>query len=50
MMTAKALGKQQIVASDEQGAERPNAPLANRDDVRSIAHMSCQSLRGSSIA
>jgi diguanylate cyclase (GGDEF)-like protein len=47
MMTAKALGKQQIVVFDEQGSERPVGPHANRDDVRSIAHLKMlQSLSG----
>jgi len=39
MMTAKALGKQQIVVFEEHGSERPAAPHAQRDDVRSIAHL-----------
>jgi len=47
MMTAKALGKQQIVVFDEQGSVRPQEPHAYRDDVRSIAHLKMlQSLSG----
>jgi diguanylate cyclase (GGDEF)-like protein len=47
MMTAKALGKHQIVVFDEKGPERPLAPVASRDDVRSIAHLKMlQSLSG----
>ena len=47
MMTAKALGKQQIVVFDEHGSARPDAPHARRDDVRSIAHLKMlQSLAG----
>src|SRR4029077_3889460 len=39
MMTAKALGKQQIVVFDEHASRRPEEPGAHRDDVRSIAHL-----------
>ena len=47
MMTAKALGKQQIVVFDEHGSARPEAPHEHRDDVRSIAHLKMlQSLAG----
>ena len=47
MMTAKALGKQQIVVFDEHGNKRPDAPHVHRDDVRSIAHLKMlQSLSG----
>jgi diguanylate cyclase (GGDEF)-like protein len=47
MMTAKALGKQQIVVFDEQGTRRPADTHPDRDDVRSIAHLKMlQSLSG----
>jgi diguanylate cyclase (GGDEF)-like protein len=47
MMTAKALGKHQIVVFDERESRRPDGPGANRDDVRSIAHLKMlQSLSG----
>ncbi|HEY8315274.1 MAG TPA: HD domain-containing phosphohydrolase [Gaiellaceae bacterium] len=46
MMTAKALGKNQVVLYDEESSERPNASRHERD-VRSIAHMKMlQSLSG----
>jgi GAF domain-containing protein len=47
MMTAKALGKQQIVVFDENGSQRPAEVRPDRDDVRSIAHLKMlQSLSG----
>ena len=47
MMTAKALGKQQIVVFDENASERPVAARGSRDDIRSIAHLKMlQSLSG----
>jgi diguanylate cyclase (GGDEF)-like protein len=46
MMTAKARGKNQIVAFGDGAAERPDAPSSARD-VRSIAHLKMlQSLSG----
>jgi diguanylate cyclase (GGDEF)-like protein len=46
MMTAKARGKNQIVAFGEGAVERPDAPSGSRD-VRSIAHLKMlQSLSG----
>ena len=39
MMTAKASGKNRIVVFDEDEGERPEVPLARREDVRSIAHL-----------
>jgi diguanylate cyclase (GGDEF)-like protein len=47
MMTAKARGKDQYLLFDEEGSERPDAPLAARTDVRSTAHLKMlQSLAG----
>jgi diguanylate cyclase (GGDEF)-like protein len=47
MMTAKARGKKQAVLFHEGATERPAAPPATRDDVRSIAHLKMlQSLAG----
>jgi len=39
MMTAKARGKNRIVVFHEDEGERPEVPLARREDVRSIAHL-----------
>ena len=39
MMTAKALGKRQIVVFDENERDDPAFRHVNRDDVRSIAHL-----------
>ena len=39
MMTAKARGKSRIVVFHEDESERPDAPTARREDVRSIAHL-----------
>jgi diguanylate cyclase (GGDEF)-like protein len=39
MMTAKSRGKHQIVVFDEHDSERPGDVPAQREDVRSIAHL-----------
>ncbi|RDI75685.1 GGDEF: diguanylate cyclase (GGDEF) domain [Gaiella occulta] len=39
MMTAKARGKSRIVVFHEDESERPEAPTAKRESIRSIAHL-----------